>query len=282
MPVGWKYLVLGMALALVFTISPALRFMGWFVGSLFHETGHVIFAWFVGCPAWPAISLRGHAAAFHQAQSGFVLAMVGLALLLGTVLAWRHDRWKLPMVALLVAWPLLAFVRGPREVGFLLSGHLAEMMFAGIFLWRARTGKAIEHEAERPLYACLGWFLLARNLVLTLGLTFTASARDWYLQSGSFGLTNDYLRVATEWLHLPLEAVGAFMTLGALAVFPVVLALTWTPPAPPAPRWRPPSIPHPTATTGPRAAPALANGLPALANRAPSRAVMPRVIPRSR
>ena len=34
-------------LALLLTLTPVLRFMGWLLGSLFHETGHVAFAWFV-------------------------------------------------------------------------------------------------------------------------------------------------------------------------------------------------------------------------------------------
>ena len=227
--VGWRYLIVGMVLALAFTLAPWLRFMGWFLGSLFHETGHVAFSWFVGCPAWPAISLRGHAAAFHQPQNAVVLALLGLGLGAGVLIAWQNRRHLGLAIALLLLWPLVTFVDGLREVGFLLSGHLGELVFAGVFLWRARTGSAIEHEAERPLYACVGWFLLARNIVLTGALTFTESARSLYMTNGSFGLTNDYVRVAGNWLHVPLQAVTGFMLLIALGVFPLVLALTWSP-----------------------------------------------------
>ncbi len=226
--VGWRYLIIGMVLALAFTLTPTLRFMGWFIGSLFHETGHVVYSWFVGCPAWPAISLRGHAAAFHQPQNPVIMALIGLGLVAGVVIARQQGRFGALAIGLLVLWPLLTFFEGIREVGFLLSGHLGELVFAGIFLWRARTGEAIEHEAERPLYACVGWFLLVRNVVLTAGLTFTESARALYMTNGSFGLTNDYVRVAQGWLHLPLEAVSGFMLLVSLGTFPLVLALTWS------------------------------------------------------
>ncbi|MHC5009881.1 MAG: hypothetical protein ACYTG6_02900 [Planctomycetota bacterium] len=229
LPIGWVYLAVGLALSLVFTVAPLFRFMGWFIGALFHETGHVIFAWFVGCPAFPAISLRGHAAAFHQDQNGLIaLAILGM-LLFGAWQAWQAKRFFGLALGALVVWPFFTFLEAPREVGFLLSGHLAELAFAGIFLWRARTGGQVRLESERPVYACLGWYLVANNAVLAFGLAFVPSARAWYMTSGSFGLTNDYARVANQWLHLPLEAVGIFMFLVAVSVFPLVLALTWTP-----------------------------------------------------
>lgn len=228
-PVGWIHLIAGLVLALVFTLTPALRFMGWLLGSLFHETGHVVFAWYVGCPAWPAISLQGHAAAFHQPQSGTILVFVGLILALAVWQAWHYHRFRALATSALVAWPLFAFFGTPRELGFLLSGHLGELVFAAIFLWRARTGQAVEREAERPIYACLGWFLVARNVILCFGIAFLPSARAGYMTSGSFGLTNDYARVAGDVLHIPLAAVAVFMLVVSLSVVPLVLAATWTP-----------------------------------------------------
>lgn len=240
-PVGWVYLALGAVFALVFTLTPALRFAGWLFGSLFHETGHVAFAWFVGCPAWPAISLAGHAAAFHKPQSGMILLFIGAILAIATWQAWQRKRFRGLATGLLIAWPIFAFLETPRDLGFLLSGHLGELVFAGIFIWRARTGEAIQKEAERPFYACLGWFLVARNVVLCFGLTFTESARAWYMSNGSFGLTNDYARVALHVLHVPLQVVAAFMLIVSAAVIPVVLAMTWTPQQPAGrmmPAWR--------------------------------------------
>lgn len=252
-PVGWVHLGAGLLIALVFTLTPALRFMGWLLGSLFHETGHVVFAWFVGCPAWPAISLQGHAAAFHKPQSAAVLVGIGLLLGIGVWQAWRAGRWRGLATGALLLWPVCAFFETPRELGFLLSGHLGELAFGGVFLWRARTGEAIEREAERPLYASLGWFLVARNVVLCFGLAFVESARAWYHASGSFGLTNDYVRVAQQVIHVPLEAVAIFMLLVSLSVVPLVLAATWRPreivlPPPPPPKPRGEIGPRPPRT----------------------------------
>ena len=66
----------------------------------------------------------------------------------------------------------------------------------------------------------LGWFLLGKNVVLTGGLVFSEAARARYAANGSFGLTNDYLRLSHELLGWPLEAVGLLMSLAALAVLP--------------------------------------------------------------
>jgi hypothetical protein len=225
-PVGWKHLALGLGLSLLFTVTPTLRFMGWLLGSLFHETGHVAFAWFVGCPAFPAISLEGHAAAFHQDPHATVRLAVAAGLVFAAWGSLATGRWRGLAFGLLFAWPFLAFARPLREIGFLLSGHLGELVFAGVFLWRARTGGHVEREAERPLYACVGWFLIGRNAVLSFGLAFVPAARAAYHGNGSFGLANDYVRVAAEWLHVPLAAVGGFMLLVSLAVFPLVLAAT--------------------------------------------------------
>lgn len=227
--VGWRWMGIGAVLALIFTLTPFLRFIGWLIGSLFHETGHVVFAWYVGCPAFPAISLSGHAAAFHRPQSDMVVMTMGVLLVVGALFAYKQDRLKPLAFGLLLAWPLFTFVDGARELGFLLSGHLGELVFAGVFLWRARTGEHVENEGSRPLYACLGWFLVARNVALAAGLVFSDAARAKYMGNGSFGLVNDYARVAHDVVDMPLEAVAAFMLLVALAVFPIVLALTWRP-----------------------------------------------------
>jgi hypothetical protein len=233
---AWRPFLVGLALAAALLWVPALRFMGWLLGSLFHETGHVAFAWFVGCPAFPAISLTGHAAAFHQEQQGAVLLLVGGGLVGLAVQAARSGRLRGLAFGALAAWVPAAFLTPVREVGFLLSGHLGELAFAGVFLWRARTGRAIETEGERPLYAALGAYLVARNALLCFGLAFVPAARDAYRSNGSFGLENDYVRVAGDWLHVPLPVVAVFMLVLSLAVVPLAWAASRPADPDPAPR----------------------------------------------
>ena len=54
----------------------------------------------------------------------------------------------------------------------------------------------------------------------------SAAGREAYRNSGSFGLTNDYLRVAEDVVGCPLEMVAVGMGILALAA-PVVAGALW-------------------------------------------------------
>jgi hypothetical protein len=53
----------------------------------------------------------------------------------------------------------------------------------------------------------------------------SAGARATYHENGSFGFTNDFLRVANEVLGCSLQTVAAFMLVASLAVVPVSILL---------------------------------------------------------
>lgn len=208
------YLGIGAVAAIAFTLTPLLKYMGWFLSSLVHEAGHCAAAWAMGCPSVPAIRLDGHAAAVHGEQSKLFAAVVfaGLA-----YWAWRKRSWPLGAAAL--AHPLVAFT-GARDWFFLLAGHLSEIAFGGVFFWRALVGGFTRSRPERVLYAACAWYLVLGNVWLSGGLMFSESVRAWYRGSGSFGLTNDYLRLANS-LHVGVGTVAFFMLLVALAALPV-------------------------------------------------------------
>jgi len=208
------YLGLGLVSAVVFTLTPLLKYMGWFLSSLVHETGHAAAAWAMGCPSIPAIRLDGHAAAVHGEQSK-VFALVVLAGL--GYWAWRRRSIALGAVALV--YPILAFT-GVRDGFFLLAGHLGEITFGAVFLWRALVGGYTRSRPERVLYGACAWYLILSNIWLAGGLMFSDRVREWYRGSGSFGLENDYLRLAKS-LHVGVGSVAFFMLLVAVAAFPV-------------------------------------------------------------
>ncbi len=217
---GYVFAGIGMGIACVFHFIPILGFFNWFLSSLFHEMGHCFFAWVMGQPAFPAISLSGHAAAVHQGQSMFVTlaVFVGLA-----TAAWhaRHQRKRMIIFATLaVLQPLFAFSNA-KEILFLLGGHIGELAFGSIFLWRAFTGGFTENKAERILYGVLAWQLIAENVILCWGLIFSASARLEYAGNGSFGLTNDYLRLANDHLGVSLGTVAFGMLVLSLLTTPL-------------------------------------------------------------
>jgi hypothetical protein len=220
----WIYLGVGLVTAPVFALTPILRYMGWFLASLVHEMGHAAVAWSCGMPAIPAISLDGHAAAVHSEQSLFLFALIFAGLMAGV---WRvfegRVRWiVLGLVA--VIHPAIALT-GAKDLLHLLAGHGAELAFASVCLWKALDGGFTDSKLERGLYGTVGWYLLGKNLFLCWGLMRSAAARAEYDENGSFGLTNDYIRVAQEVLSCPLERVALTMLIASLLVLPAAFAL---------------------------------------------------------
>lgn len=220
----WIYLGLGALTAPVFAWTPLLGFMGWFLASLVHEMGHTAVAWFFGMPAFPGISLEGHAATVHSEPvlvfAIFVWALLGAA-------AWRflagNARWvALGLVGVL--YPALAFT-GAKECLHLLAGHLGELAFATLCLWKALDGGFTESRLERGLYGTVGWYLLGTNAILCGGLMRSAASRADYAESGSFGLTNDMIRVAEDVLDWRLQSVALLVLLLTVAVLPAAFGL---------------------------------------------------------
>jgi hypothetical protein len=220
----WLYLGIGAITAPVFALTPLLGFMGWFLASLVHEMGHAAVAWLFGMPAVPAISLEGHAAAVHSEQSVPLALLVwgGLALAAWRLLADRARWIALAIVAVL--YPALAFTRA-GECLHLLAGHGGELAFATLALWKALDGGFTESRLERGLYGTVGWYLVGKNVILCGGLLFSSSSRETYAENGSFGLTNDMIRVAEDVLGWRLQSVALLVLLVALAVPPAAIAL---------------------------------------------------------
>lgn len=223
LPEPWFHLLAGLLLAPVLALTPLLSLMGWYLGALVHEMGHAAASWLVGIPAVPALGITAEAATLHGEQ---VLPLALFIWLASGWLVWRLEaaalRWVL-MATLMVTYPFLAFGPG-LEVLHLASGHLFELAIGGLFLGRALSGGFSHSQTERVLYAMLGWFLVGRNLSLTLGLAFSDSARSRYASSGSFGIENDYSRLASE-LGTSLESVALVMSAVAILVAPGVIGL---------------------------------------------------------
>ena len=218
------YVVIGIPLAFVFSLTPLLKFMGWFLAALFHEVGHSTLAWFTGHPSVPAISLRGHAAAIHGEPLMLVRFIVVASISALSIQFLRGTRRIAALASLAVIYPVLIWTR-VGEIAFLVSGHLGELVAAALCLWRAADGEACHSNAERAAYAMLGWYLCGDNIILSFGLAFSPAARAEYAASGSFGLTNDYIRLANEFTGMSLGQVGFLMGALALAVPAATLGL---------------------------------------------------------
>ncbi len=221
-------LLAGLLLLPAFVGLPVVNLMAWFFGALTHELGHSLVAWAFGMPAYPAIRLDGHAASIHEPQQLWLAGAIWIGLM---ALAWRCRRSRPGLVLALAAvllYPLLAGTSA-REVLHLLGGHLGELAFGGVFFWRAMRAGFTASRVEQVLYALVAWALVYGNLKLCFGLLTDAWAREVYAESGSFGLTNDYIRLAEDVLGWPLRSVALGMLLVALVPLPAaIVAHIWT------------------------------------------------------
>lgn len=215
----WLYLGIGLLTAPALAFVPIVSFMGWFLSSLVHEMGHTAAGWLCGMPAFPAISLEGHAAAMHGEQIPVLALFVTFAL---CFFPWRalegRTRWIVCGSIALVQL-LLAFTQA-REALHLVAGHVAELGFACMCLFRTLSGGYTSSRAERGLWGTLGWFLLGHNLWLCWGLVTSTGARALYHANGSFGMTNDYIRLADDVLGWQLQTVAGTMLFAGLLVLP--------------------------------------------------------------
>jgi len=177
--------------------------------------------WLLGCPTVPAVRLDGHAAAIHGEPSMLLRGLVMLVLA-GLLVRMRARPVARVVLALaLLAYPAIAYTE-TREVAFLLAGHLGEAGFATVLLLQALDGGFSGTPEERATHSMVGWYLVGRNVSLCGGLLFQSAARSAYADNGSFGLVNDYLRLARHF-GIGLEPIALVMLI--VAVLPVPLAI---------------------------------------------------------
>ena len=222
---AWIALGVGAAIAFIDT----LFFTSWytldFISTLAHEMGHATVATVFGAPSFPAIRLDGHAAAFYKSHYP-LLALAIWAFMIYMAYELRHRRTVLrTLVVCSALYPLIAFT-GFWKLLHLLGGHGAELAFAGICFFRAWTGGFTSSTAERIAYATLGWYCSCSNLVFHFKLMTSHGFQIRYASGGSFGLTNDYIRVATDHLGCSVSTVALMMFLVNLFVLPAAVVVS--------------------------------------------------------
>lgn len=221
-----RVLGIGFVLAVVILLVPLLRFVLSYIAVLVHELGHSATSWLLGDPAVPA---------FDFSYGGGVSMSFGRHPMLVTALiaAWggwlwhvRHARrLRLVVAGLALLWGVAVFtVAGDALV--LIMGHGAEVLFAGLCLWRALTGDGTRRpEAERPLYAMVGWFLLLQGVAFAWGLLTDPARRQLYEEAKGGGHWMDFSRLARDVLRIDLAVPATLYLLACLAVPPVVWLL---------------------------------------------------------
>lgn len=203
----------GLALALLVLAIPFTRFVLSYLGVLVHELGHTTLAWLFGYPAIPAFDFTyggGVSLSFDRSTGVVVLLLAAWGGLL-----WfyrQYPRMLAVLGALFAVWALLA-VTPAHEILALAMGHGFELLFAGIFLYRAATGSGCRNPAlERPLYGMVGWFLVFEQSAFAWGLVTDPGRRRLYADAKGGGHWMDFSRLARDYLGTSLETVaGVFL-----------------------------------------------------------------------
>jgi hypothetical protein len=200
----------GAALALLCLLTPfASHILSVFV-ILVHEMGHCIFGWLFGYPSAPAFDVMyGGGVTLHLERST-TLAFLFYPVFAGLIYVYRKN--TATVCVLLIAAAIHALINYTKihYMLILFMGHGTELIIAGLFIYRALSGRSIVHSAERPLYALLGFFVVFFDLSFAYRLLGSASYRAVYGMAKGGEIEMDFIRIATDYLHTGLTAVVWF------------------------------------------------------------------------
>lgn len=217
-----RAVALGAALAVAIWLVPLTRFVLGYMGILVHELGHTATAWLFGYPAFPAFDFQygGGLTSRHERQLPLVLAIV--ALFCWGLWKTRERRRLCGAVGILfAAWAILA-TTWMHEALMKAMGHGAELLFVGIFLYRALTGSGVRVPAERPLYAMVGIFIWIECVGFAWKLIHDAGARAAYENAKGGGHWMDFSILAEQYLRVELSSVARLFLFAALVTPPLV------------------------------------------------------------
>ena len=225
-PEAARALGLGGAVALGVYVVPFTRFVFHALITLVHELGHAIVAWAFAIPAIPSFDfVYGGGVTITQGRSTGLLALfyVGFA-----VVAWRlrGSRGALLAFGVAVVAYTLAALTPLHEAIEVAAGHGSELLFAGIFLYRAFDGTSCRVPSERPAYAFCAIFILLGDAAFAIGLLTSASRAADYEEAKGGGHWMDFSRLADDYLHLDLQAV-VFLFLLATVLVPFASYLAY-------------------------------------------------------
>ena len=219
---GRRALLIGAGLAVFVLAFPFLRFVFSYMTILVHELGHAVFAWLFGYPAIPSFDFY-YGGGFTSYETRKIL-LLGLVFSgwIAALYVYRNHRPGLVAIGSLAGLYALFALTPLHEqlIGFM--GHGTELVFAGIFFYRALSGSAVKVPVERPLYAFLAFFIVAGDARFALGLVRSPLERQLYADAKGGGDWMDFSLLARGF-GLELTTVAGLFFLLTL----IVLPLTW-------------------------------------------------------
>jgi len=221
-------ILIGSALALWTLNSPFLYTLSNMMKTLIHELGHAFAGWGFGVPSIPAFDFTyGGGVTIHQDPSPVVLALIYAAFAYLLFLYRRKPR-SLALIGAIGTAHIASMATGLDEPITIAMGHGFELLFAGIFFYRALSGFACVHAVERPLYAFLGFLITFDNMRFAYRLIYSHEHRWMYENAKGGGHWMDFDRLAREFLLVDLSAIAQFFMLASAAPLVISLALYCT------------------------------------------------------
>lgn len=205
-----KSLGIGFALFIVVILVPFLSFIFHYLITLVHELGHTMFGLIFGYFSVPAFDfVYGGGITIHTDQS--LGSLVFVYLFFGWLLYfYRRNRLTIFIIlGVLLLYSLAAFTSA-HQVVILFMGHGTELVFAGIFLYRALSGSSVVVSAERPLYAFLAFFIFFKDFRFAYDLMYSPAFQAEYAAAKGGGHWMDFSRIAREFFHVELSTVAGF------------------------------------------------------------------------
>jgi hypothetical protein len=214
---AWVALAIGAGLAGLALVIPPATFFVHVLLTLVHELGHTATAWLFGCVALPSFDLSYGGGVSHITAQQPILLIVIYAGFAYLAFRERDDRPRLIAIVVGVALYSVAAFSPLHDLLIAAMGHGSELIFAGVFLYRALSGSQILRNEERPLYAFIGLFIVLYDALFAYQLITSPERRAAYGDAKGGGHWMDFSRIANEYLHVRLEAVaGLFLVACAL------------------------------------------------------------------
>jgi hypothetical protein len=213
---GWSSLGIGALLAIFIMFFPCLNFIFSPLLTIVHELGHAAAGWLCGFPSVPTIDFQyGGGVTYQQHRSTLILLCV---FLLYSYLFIYFRRNRLTLLVLLISlacYSALTFTY-LHEIFIVVMGHGSELIFSGIFLYRAMSGYAVLVPLERPLYGFAGFFIQFYDMRFAIQLLLKPEYRTAYEDAKGGGHWMDFSRLAEEFFHVRLPVVALFFLCACL------------------------------------------------------------------
>jgi hypothetical protein len=209
---AWVSLGIGALLAVVAVAVPLLGFVFHVLTTVIHELGHTATAWLFASPALPSFDLTFGGGLSYIVDRQPLLVIAAYAVFAYLLFQARDDRPEL--VKWIIAGALYSVAMFTPLRGLLITamGHGTELLVAAIFLHRAMSGNQILRRGERPLYACVGLFIVLTDARLAVDLMSSQAEREAYGEAKGGGHWMDFSVIANEYLRWPLQSVaGLFL-----------------------------------------------------------------------